>query len=115
MNCHAQVQPKDEQGNLKPGIATVLEHWEQKEPIRWNKVHDLADFAFFDHSQHVMAGLACQQCHGRVERMEHMRRVYGMKMSWCLECHKQKLPEDDPAIERGRSTRAPIHCTTCHR
>jgi len=115
MNCHSEVRPKDDQGNLKPGIVTLLEHWDQDEPIRWNKVHDLADFVYFDHSRHVGAGLECQECHGPVETRDTMRREYGMKMSWCLECHKQELPEDDPALERGWTTRAPIHCTACHR
>jgi hypothetical protein len=115
MNCHAEVQPKDDQGELKPGVATLLEHWEQDKPICWNKVHDLADFVYFDHSRHVGAGVMCQECHGPVESRDYMRREYGLKMSWCLECHKQKLAPDDPAVEQGWSTRAPIHCTACHR
>ena len=115
MNCHSQVQPRDNLGNLKPGIATLLESWQHSEPIRWNKVYDLADFVYFNHSRHLAAGLECQKCHGAVERMEHVRRQHGMKMSWCLNCHKQAPPADDPAIEPGRSTLAPIHCTACHR
>ena len=115
MNCHAEVQPKDEQGKILPEIAKLLAHWERSEPIRWNKVHDLADFAYFDHSRHIAAGMTCQECHGAVERMEHIRRVHGMKMSWCLGCHKQAPSEVNPAVSQGRSTRAPIHCTVCHR
>jgi hypothetical protein len=115
MNCHGEVQPKDDQGELKPGIATLLEHWEQDKPICWNKVHDLADFVYFDHSRHVAAGVLCQECHGPVESRDYMRREYGMKMSWCLECHKQKPSANDPAVEQGQSTHAPINCTACHR
>lgn len=115
MKCHEQVQPKDEDGNVTPGMATLLKHWETRTPIVWNKVHDLADFAYFDHSRHMAAGLACQECHGPVETMEHMRRQYGQKMSWCLDCHKQQPTEGEPAFERGDAIRAPIHCTTCHR
>jgi hypothetical protein len=115
MKCHEQVQTKDESGELTPGMATLLEHWEQKEPIVWNKVHDLADFAYFDHRRHVAADVACQECHGPIETMERMRREYGLKMSWCLECHKEKLPEGDPALEEGKPTRGPIHCSACHR
>jgi hypothetical protein len=115
MNCHTEVQPADDQGNIKPEIATLLEHWERGEPIRWNKVHDLADFTYFNHSRHLNAGLECQECHGPVERRDYMRREYGMKMSWCLDCHKQEPSEDDPAGERDRATRGPINCTTCHR
>ena len=115
MNCHREVQPKDKQGQIKPGIATLLEHWEKAEPIRWNKVHDLADFVYFDHSRHLAAGLACQECHGPVETMDHMRREYGQKMNWCLGCHKQPPTETSPPAEPGRATRAPINCSTCHR
>jgi len=115
MNCHTEVQPKDEQGNIKPEITKLLGYWERSEPIRWNKVHDLADFAYFDHSRHIAADVACQECHGAVEKMEHVRRVHGMKMSWCLNCHKQAPLDMDPAVSQERSTRAPIHCTVCHR
>ncbi len=115
MKCHEQVQSKDDKGNLKPDTALLLEHWEQKKPIVWTKVHDLADFVYFDHSRHLAADITCQECHGPVETFEHMHRQYGMKMSWCLDCHTEELPEDDPAREQGRTTRAPIHCTACHR
>ncbi|MHC4441155.1 MAG: cytochrome c3 family protein [Planctomycetota bacterium] len=115
MICHKEVQSKDDRGNLKPDTAVLLEHWEQKKPIIWNKVNDLADFTYFDHSRHLAADMKCQECHGPVETMEHMRREYGLKMSWCLDCHKQKLSEGDSAMAEGRTTRAPINCTTCHR
>lgn len=115
MNCHTEVQPKDGQGNVRPEIAKLLEYWERSEPIRWNKVHDLADFAYFDHSRHIVTGVACEECHGPVEKMEHIRRVHGMKMSWCLDCHKQAPSEAGSAMSPERSTRAPINCTVCHR
>ena len=115
MNCHEEVRPKDAQGDLKPGIVSLLEHWEAEEPIRWNKVHDLADFSFFDHSRHVNSGISCQECHGPVERMEHMQREYGMKMSWCLSCHREPPEENSTAAELGWDTQGPIHCTACHR
>ena len=115
MNCHTEVQTKNPDGSLKPAISTLLDHWEKKEPIRWNKVHDLADFVYFDHSRHVTSGLECQECHGPVEGMTHMRREFGMKMSWCLDCHQQPPPEDSAALQRGDTTRAPIQCSACHR
>ena len=115
MNCHGEVQPVDEQGELEPGIATLNEHWESKTPIVWNKVNDLADFAYFDHSRHVNSDVTCQECHGPVETMEVMRREYGLKMSWCLDCHNQAPPEGSRAEAEGWDTRAPVSCTTCHR
>jgi hypothetical protein len=121
MKCHEQVQTKDAAGNLKPGLAILLDHWRRAEPIRWNKVSDLADFVYFDHSRHIAAGLACQDCHGPIETMEHVRRQYGMKMSWCLGCHREALSAKDTqgawerAAQQGRTSRGPIHCSTCHR
>lgn len=115
LNCHAEVQPKDKDGNLKPEMAKLLDHWQQKKPIRWEKVHDLADFVYFDHSRHVHARIACQECHGPVEDMVYLRRVHGMKMNWCLDCHKQQPQGGRSAFKPVESTRAPINCTTCHR
>jgi len=121
MKCHEQVQTKDEAGNLKPGLASLLDHWNRKEPITWQKVNDVADFVYFDHSRHVAAGVTCQECHGPVETMEHMRRANSLKMSWCLDCHRQPLSEKDSAavceraVREGRSSRAPVNCNTCHR
>jgi hypothetical protein len=129
MKCHDQVTPRDDRGNLKPGIETLLAHWERREPVAWEKVNDLADFVYFDHSRHVNAGVSCQECHGPVETMERVRREYGLKMSWCLDCHRQpaadaaatKPAEPDPdrsgpdAGRINRGIRAPIHCTACHR
>ena len=98
----------------KESIATLLRYWEEKRPIPWIKVHDLADFAYFDHSRHLTekAGLECADCHGPVETMDRVRRVESLKMSWCLDCHMEPPPEDAPP---GQTTRAPIHCSTCHR
>jgi hypothetical protein len=115
MNCHTEVQPKDRDGNLKPDIATLLDHWQTNRPVRWEKVHDLADFVYFDHARHVHAGLVCQECHGPVEDMVYMRRVHGMKMSWCLACHKKDRNGGGPETGPVEPTRAPITCSTCHR
>lgn len=114
MKCHQRIQPKDSRGDLKPGMATLLEHWQKAEPVRWEKVHDLADFVYFDHSRHLTAttGLDCVDCHGPVEKMDRVRRVYSLKMGWCLECHMQPPPAGSPDWQ---TTRAPITCSTCHR
>ena len=114
MKCHTEVQPKDHRGEVKESIATLLGYWERKEPIPWVKVHDLADFVYFDHSRHLtkQAGLECRDCHGEVEKMDRVERVHSLKMGWCLDCHKQPPPEGAPAWQK---TRAPIHCAACHR
>ncbi len=112
MNCHKEVQNKDSQGRLKPDIARLLQHWLVKKPIAWVKVHDLADFVYFDHSRHLNSGLVCADCHGYIERMERVKRQYGLKMGWCLDCHRKKPP---PGWQGTGSTWASTDCSTCHR
>jgi len=48
------------------------------------KVHDLADFVYFDHSAHVNRGVGCVSCHGRVDKMEQVYQAESLAMSWCL-------------------------------
>jgi hypothetical protein len=118
MNCHDQIRPKDRNGNIKPDIASLLTFIDPDtnralRPIPWVKVHDLSDFAFFDHSRHTVgARLECAECHGPVETMTRVRRVYSLTMDWCLGCHR--MPPEDWRTD-GRPTRGPTHCSTCHR
>lgn len=57
--------------------------------IEWVRVHNLADFAYYNHSQHVsVAGLTCQTCHGPVEGMHRVEQFSQLTMQWCLDCHK---------------------------
>lgn len=114
MKCHAEIRTKGPDGEVKPTIQALLDHWERKEPIRWVKVHDLADYVYFDHSRHLtaQAGLDCKDCHGEVEKMDRVKRVNSLKMGWCLDCHKQPPPPGAPPTQK---TRAPINCSTCHR
>ena len=100
---------------LKPGIAILLQHYENNEPIEWIKVHDLADFVYFDHSRHNTAGLDCTECHGDIQRMRRVRRVYSLKMAWCLECHQQGPTETTSEDLRAQGLRGPINCSACHR
>ncbi len=65
-----------------------IEGYQQK-PIEWVRIHNLADFAYFNHSQHVtVAGVSCQKCHGPVETMEEVQQFSKLTMGWCIECHK---------------------------
>ncbi len=78
--------------------------------IAWVKVHNLPDFAYFDHRAHVDAGVACQQCHGPVETMENMRQVEDLTMGWCVNCHR----EANRVGVAGKTVQASIDCATCH-
>lgn len=61
----------------------------ETKPVKWVRVHNLPDFAVFNHAQHVSAGeIDCQKCHGRVEEMEVMRQETKLTMGWCVECHR---------------------------
>ena len=54
------------------------------------RIHNLPDFAYYNHSQHVtVAGLECQKCHGPVEEMEEVYQYSPLTMEWCLDCHKE--------------------------
>lgn len=79
-------------------------------PIAWVKVHNLPDFAYFDHRAHVNAGVTCQQCHGPVETMEQMRQVEDLTMGWCVNCHR----DANRVGVAGKSVQASIDCSTCH-
>ena len=60
------------------------------QPVKWIRIHNLPDFAYFNHSQHVtVAGLECQTCHGPVEEMEIMYQHAPLTMGWCINCHRE--------------------------
>ena len=129
MNCHASVLPES------PNLALVRESFATGAAIRWANVHMLPDYAFFDHSAHVAAGVGCVSCHGRVDEMEVVEQVAPLSMAWCLDCHRNPephlRPRDqvtnmawDPATAgydpktdstRLRALSPPQHCSGCHR
>lgn len=62
----------------------------ESKPVEWVRVHNLPDFAYFNHSQHVsVAGIECQKCHGPVEEMEIMEQHAPLTMGWCINCHRE--------------------------
>ncbi|MBA6156057.1 c-type cytochrome [Tenacibaculum sp. S7007] len=70
--------------------ADKLEYTGETKPVKWVRVHNLPDFAYFNHSQHVtVAGLKCQKCHGPVEEMEEVYQYSPLTMGWCIDCHKE--------------------------
>jgi hypothetical protein len=100
-------------------------------------VHLLPDYAFFNHSAHVAAGVGCISCHGRVDRMDErgVQLVKPLSMSWCLSCHRNPWPNLRPTDQvtnmewdgkaagydphqdptRLRDPKPPVHCSGCHR
>jgi hypothetical protein len=83
MNCHQQIRANS------PKMAKVQESYATGKPIEWVKVHDLADYAYFNHAVHVNKGVGCVSCHGRVDQMEVVYQAEPLSMGWCLDCHRQ--------------------------
>lgn len=62
----------------------------ETKPVKWVRIHNLPDFAYFNHSQHVSVGkIECQTCHGPVEEMEIMYQDAPLTMGWCINCHRE--------------------------
>jgi len=61
----------------------------EEKPVKWLRIHNLPDFAYFNHSQHVtVAGVECQTCHGPIEEMEIVEQFSPLTMGWCIDCHR---------------------------
>ncbi|RYM34229.1 c-type cytochrome [Brumimicrobium glaciale] len=116
MNCHKQIQGAGDQVEKIKNIYASAgfspegggKYSGETEPIIWNKVHNLPDHVYFNHSQHVeIGGIDCKQCHGdmtkqnelpRVVPVEELNMVEGniqltrptLTMGWCIECHNVK-------------------------
>jgi hypothetical protein len=82
MNCHRQIWTNADL--LEP----VRSSFANNTPIVWQRVHDLPDFVYFNHSVHVAKGIGCVTCHGEVDRMPLMFQEASLQMEWCLECHR---------------------------
>lgn len=115
MNCHKQIdsytgdQLVDYEGNKVDGTAQIQElyryaGWDPKKkdyirdekgeikatPIEWVKIHNLADFVYFNHSQHVSVGqVQCQTCHGPIQEMDEVKQFSSLSMGWCVNCHRE--------------------------
>ena len=64
----------------------------ETEPVKWVRIHNLPDFAYFNHSQHVtVGGIECQTCHGPVQEMEIVYQDAPLTMAWCVNCHRENL------------------------
>jgi hypothetical protein len=82
MTCHSQIWTE------APMLEPVRESYRTGIPIPWNRVHDLSDFVYFNHSIHVTKGVGCESCHGRVNEMPLVWKEETLFMEWCLDCHR---------------------------
>jgi hypothetical protein len=86
MTCHSQIWADS------PMLGPVRESYRTDTSLEWTRVHDLADFAYFNHSIHVKKGVGCDTCHGPVDQMPLTWKEETLQMEWCLECHR--APEE---------------------
>ncbi len=103
MNCHKGVQLTDKyNGEISPEIKKIYaaldynpegkageQYGPNPKPIRWVRIHNLPDHAYFNHAQHVKVGKqTCQTCHGAIEKMEVVQQKNTLQMGWCIDCHR---------------------------
>ena len=115
MNCHSLLEKQTAE------IEKLVEAVQQQRPIRWVKVHNLPDFVYFNHSQHVLSGVACQQCHGPIQDMDRVRQDQPLTMGWCLDCHRQHAHLPTASVRRALLALnqkpkpvAGLDCASCH-
>ncbi|GHC42271.1 cytochrome c [Ulvibacter litoralis] len=109
MNCHKNISEYNGEEDLANGYdkafydaeiaklyeavgwdATNQKYTGDTKPVKWARIHNLPDFAYFNHSQHVtVAGVDCQKCHGPVEEMEILEQFAPLTMGWCINCHRE--------------------------
>lgn len=82
MTCHSQIISD------APMLEPVHESWKTGEPIVWNRVYDLPDFVYFNHSAHIAKGVGCTTCHGDIDEQRLTMKANTLHMAWCLECHR---------------------------
>jgi hypothetical protein len=132
MNCHQQIWV----GSAE--LAPVRESYRTGQSIQWSRIHQLAEFVYFDHSVHINKGVSCAVCHGPVENMPLMWQHGTLLMEWCLDCHREPERYLRPReyvfdmtwtpdrigreqLDLGRElveqyhVKRLMHCSTCHR
>ena len=103
MNCHMHVTASAKyDGKVSPEIQKIYDAvgWDadkkmydpnkKQTPIKWVRIHNLPDHAYFNHAQHVKIGkVECQACHGPIETMKVVSQQRSLQMGWCINCHRE--------------------------
>ncbi|MBI1293703.1 cytochrome C [bacterium] len=93
MTCHSQIWVDS------PMLEPVRQSYQTGIPLPWVRVHDMADFVYFNHAVHVNNGIGCASCHGDVGNMPLVAKAEPMTMGWCLECHRDPARNVRPQEE----------------
>lgn len=136
MNCHYQIQEYKgdyvEEGKSKEFYTEEIQkiykaigfdkdnltYTGDYDPIEWTRIHNMPDFVYFNHAQHVVAGeeaiknakgvdQVCYACHGRVDQMNEVEMANDFTMGWCIECHRST--EVDMNNEYNKEYYAQLH------
>ena len=129
MNCHSLVARDSEQ------LALIRDSMSTGQPMEWIRIHNVPDYAVFDHSVHIRGGVGCSSCHGDIREMEVVTLMEPLSMGWCLECHREptqhirtadqitnttwKPPKNQVELANQiieeRNLQPPEDCSACHR
>ncbi len=82
MNCHSQLWADS------PYLEPVRASFRDNKPIEWERVHDLPEYTYFNHSIHVAKGVGCSNCHGSIDKMPAVYQENTLQMEWCIACHR---------------------------
>lgn len=110
----------------------LAEYTGEQKPIEWVRIHNMPDFVYFSHEQHVVAGetailkairentipnakelnliedsQVCFACHGDVSKMDEVKMANDFTMGWCIECHR--TTEVDMTNEYNSQYYADLH------
>ena len=129
MNCHSVIQTSN------PDLAPIRQSFATGQAMQWNRVNNLPDYVYFDHSVHVSKGIGCSSCHGQDNTLPVMVKGQSLQMSFCVNCHTH--PEDQvrahneifnhqwlpPAnqlqlatqLMQDHDVQSKLSCSTCHR
>jgi len=88
VNGTAEIQKLYKYAGYDPAVSKVWDPNKAK-PVEWVRIHNLPDHVYFNHSQHVKAGkVACQTCHGEIQKMDEVHQFSDLSMGWCINCHR---------------------------
>ncbi|EFO79467.1 hypothetical protein OSCT_2593 [Oscillochloris trichoides DG-6] len=90
MSCHSQVW------TTSPLLQPVRDSFQTGAPLVWNRIYDLPDFVYFNHSIHVAKGIGCTTCHGDIGAMQLTSKAQPLYMGWCLGCHRDPAQQIRP-------------------
>ena len=136
LGCHNQImvgpnRPKVDSTPARQSaeIKKLLDNYadptgKPKKAIEWVRIHKVPDYVRFPHMRHVNAGVACQSCHGQVQRMSRVYQFSSLNMGWCVNCHVNGYkPSDAVKNTEGYPTqqdlaappkKARYDCSACH-